>query len=370
MHDGTAIHSDLHATLDGHHRFTVLMGICLALLACTISISSAGADDQKGLNEMKIMTVLGEIPASELGKTLSHEHVLVDFTGANLDGSQAWNRDEVIEVAKPYLDEAAGLGATALIECTPTFLGRDPLLLRQLSEATGMHLLTNTGYYAGQHDRFIPEAELKLTAEQLATRWIDEWRNGIDGTGVRPGFIKTAVGGEGEPQNGLRSLTQLDQRLIRAAALAHLKTGLTIACHTTNADGLAQLDILAEAGVSPSAWIWIHASHPPIESVIAAAKRGAWVSFDWLNEDNVDAYVQSVKTMIDAGLLDRMLVSHDAGWYTVGEPGGGEYRGYTTLFKKLIPALREAGVTDKQIDQLLIDNPAHAFAIQVRPLAD
>jgi phosphotriesterase-related protein len=294
--------------------------------------------------------------------------VLVDFTGANLDGTQGWERGEVVAVAKPYLDEAAGLGAKAFIECTPTFLGRDPELLRELSQATGLHILTNTGYYGGQHERFIAKEALKLTAPELAERWVKEWRDGIDGTGVRPGFIKTAVGGASETHGGLRPLTELDQRLIRAAALAHLQTGLTIACHTANADGLAQLDILEAEGVSASAWIWVHANHAPIGRVIEAAKRGAWVSFDGLNEDNVDVYVQTVQAMIEAGLLERVLLSHDAGWYTVGEANGGDYRGYSTLFKRLLPALRDAGVTQAQVDTLVVGNPAQAFAVRVRSL--
>lgn len=319
---------------------------------------------------MKIMTVLGETPASRLGTTLTHEHVLVDFTGANLDGSQGWDRDEVARIAKPHLDEAAGLGATAFIECTPTFLGRDPLLLKQLSQMTGLHILTNTGYYGGQHDRFITKEALQLSAQALAECWIREWRDGIDGTGVRPGFIKTAVGGERDTQDGLRPLTELDQKLVHAAAMAHLETGLTIACHTANADGLAQLDILAAEGVAPLAWIWIHANHAPIERVVEAAKRGAWVSFDGLNEENVDTYVQMVQTMVEANLLDHVLLSHDAGWYSVGQPGGGNYRGYSTLFKKLLPALPEAGLTQEQLDRLVIGNPAQAFAVRVRRLQD
>jgi phosphotriesterase-related protein len=72
--------------------------------------------------------------------------------------------------------------------------------------------------------------------------------------------------------------------------------------------------------------------------------------------------------MIEAGLLERVLLSHDAGWYTVGEANGGDYRGYSTLFKRLLPALRDAGVTQAQVDTLVVGNPAQAFAVRVRSL--
>ncbi len=66
------------------------------------------------------------------------------------------------------------------------------------------------------------------------------------------------------------------------------------------------------------------------------------------------------------GLLGRVLISHDAGWYAVGEPGGGTFRSYTTLFERFLPALKTAGFTDGEIRSLTVDNPAEAFTIRVR----
>jgi phosphotriesterase-related protein len=194
----------------------------------------------------------------------------------------------------------------------------------------------------------------------LAQRWIDESRNGIDATGVRPGFIK--LGFNGGP------LTGAEQKLIRAAAIAHRETGLTIGAHTGPAvAAFEQLSILDSAAVHPSAWIWIHAQkeEDPTQH-LRAARRGAWVSFDGVGPDSVAAHVKMVTRMRDEGLLHRVLVSHDAGWYHVGEPRGGSFRPFDTVFTAFIPAVRDAGFTDSDIDMLFVKNPANAFSIAVR----
>ena len=96
------------------------------------------------------MTVAGPIDASELGKTLAHEHVLVDFVGAEETGHHRWNRSEVIRKVLPYLKETKELGYNSIFECTPAFLGRDPVLLSILSGQVGVNLITNTGFYGAR----------------------------------------------------------------------------------------------------------------------------------------------------------------------------------------------------------------------------
>src|SRR5207302_7308011 len=100
---------------------------------------------------------------------------------------------------------------------TPAFIGRDPRVLAELSRRTGIHVLTNTGYYGAANDKFVPPHAFAESAEVLAARWIAEWHDGIDGTGVRPGFVKIGVDpAAGEPPR----LSGIDAKLGRAAALA------------------------------------------------------------------------------------------------------------------------------------------------------
>lgn len=305
----------------------------------------------------QIMTVQGLMPASQMGISLIHEHVLVDFIGADSTHSGRWDRQEVFDKVMPYLLEVKQLGCQTIVECTPAYLGRDPLLLKMLADSSGLTILTNTGYYGAVDNKFLPPHAYTETPEQLAARWIAEWKDGIDGTGIRPGFIKISVNPD--------TLSELHEKLVRAAALTHLATGLTIASHTGPAiPAFEELAVLEEEGVDPSAFIWVHAQNEKdLAKHIAAASRGAWISFDGVRTDNIMDYVKRLTAMKEAGLLDRVLISHDAGWYRPGEPDGGTFRGYTAIFQDLLPALRQAGFSELEVKQLMMVNPVEAFGL-------
>lgn len=311
-----------------------------------------------------IMTVTGPINGPQMGKTLEHEHILVDFIGADSTGYHRWDREEVIPKVLPYLLEIKQLGYKTLVECTPAYLGRDPRLLHELSQQSGIQLLTNTGYYGARSNQFIPQHAFDESANELAARWITEWEDGIEDTGIRPGFIKIAVDRDD-------TLSTMHEKLIRAAARTHLKTGLSIKSHTgPEQPALAQIDILKKEAVAPDAFIWVHAQRGTRESHIRVAKMGAWISRDNMKDDpeRIAEFVDFLQYMKSEGLLHRVLISHDAGWYRVGEPNGGSFRPYTAIHHKLIPALQENGFSQSDIDQLLVINPQHAFGIRIRAL--
>lgn len=343
------------------------------LFYCSLVLIGLTACQQsnKEIEDYSIMTVAGEIPSSEMGTSLIHEHVLVDWIGADSTGYHRWNRDEVIKRARPFIQEAANQGVQTMLECTPAYLGRDPLLLRELSQQSDVHILTNTGYYGAVDNKFMPEHARQESAEELADRWIDEFKNGIDDSGVRPGFMKISVKGEG-------ALSDLHQKIVRAAALTHLETGLTIVSHTSgNEPALAQIELLKEMGVSPSAWVWTHAQTGNLETQIEIGKEDAWISLDNFSHDssreadsrdNIDWFVKRISELDKAGLLNRILISHDAGYYNPDETNGGDYRNYTDIFEHLLPALRKNGFSEDKIDQLLVRNPRKAYGIRTRTI--
>jgi phosphotriesterase-related protein len=306
--------------------------------------------------EPQIITVNGKISSGALGKTLHHEHLLVDFIGADSTGYHRWNKDSVAEKVLPYLLEIKNRGYKTLVECTPAYLGRDPELLKMLSEKSGLQLITNTGYYSAVDAKFIPEHGFTETAQQLARRWIDEAENGIEETGIYPGFIKIAV----DP----RPLEEINRKVVEAACITHKATGLTIMSHTgLAAPAFQQLEILNEHGVHPSAFIWTHAhNEPDFNKHFEAAAMGAWIAFDNFNPDRLKRFVKFALEMKSRGLLHKLLFSHDAGWYKPGEPGGGSFRGFTEIENILVPALRNKGLSQKDIHQLFVANPAEAFA--------
>jgi predicted metal-dependent phosphotriesterase family hydrolase len=305
----------------------------------------------------RILTVRGPIAPRDLGTTLMHEHVMVDFVGADKVSRDRYDPDEVFRVALPHLRALKKKGCRTLVECTPAYLARDAALLRRLSEASGLHIVTNTGYYGAADDKAVPAHAYRETPDQLAARWTEEFRGGIEGTGIRPGFMKIGV------DKG--RLSEIDRKLIVAAARCHGQTGLRISVHT--GDGAAALDILGtlkEEGVSPEAYVWIHAQSETDRSIhVRAAEAGAWLEFDGVSPKSLDQHVAAVTDMIRRGHLGRLLVSQDAGWYHVGEPRGGDYRGYTFLFEAFLPALRSRGVTEAQIRALLEDNPARVLTL-------
>ena len=165
--------------------------------------------------------------------TLPHEHVLVDFIGAAEVSPDRYDRDEVFRTVLPFVEQFRKLGGQTLVECIPAYLGRDPRLLKRLSQAAGLHLLTNTGYYGARDDQFLPPHAFSESPDQLAARWIREWEDGIDGTGIRPGLMKIGV------DSG--TLSEVDRKLVQAAARTHLKTGLTIAAHTGPAEAAFEI---------------------------------------------------------------------------------------------------------------------------------
>lgn len=303
-----------------------------------------------------VQTVTGPLAAARLGFTLMHEHVMVDFIGADKTGPDRYNRDEVIRVAAPWLESVARLGCKTFVDCTPAYVGRDVRVLEALARRTGLNIVTTTGYYGAGNPaaRFVPRLAWEEPATRLAARWIAEFENGIDGTGIRPGIIKTAVSGA--------PLSEIDRKLVRAAAITHKATRLAIASHTgSGAAALEQLDILEAERVPASAFIWVHA-HSEAEAALheRVAARGAWLEFDSLRPNTVARMIDLVEEMARRGRLGQTLVSSDAGWYHVGEPGGGTFATYDLVFTRFVPEL-EKRLGKDAVKQVFVRNPARAL---------
>lgn len=303
-----------------------------------------------------INTVTGPISLDSLGLTLIHEHMLVDFIGADSINSDRWNRDSVVKKVLPFLLEVKKLGVLTILDCTPSFLAKDVLLLKELSEKSGIRIVTNTGFYGAVEGKYLPDFAQTETAEQLADRWIAEFENGIEATDIKPGFIKISV-------NEADTLSEIDQKLVQAAGLTHQKTGLTIASHTgTWKTAVQEVRILQEMGVDPSAFVWVHAqAENDFSNYEEAAQLGVWISLDGIGWA-IDPYVERLLFAKEKGFLDHVLISHDAGWFDPAKVSGGDFQPFTNIFEKLIPILNEKGFTYQDWDLLLKSNPKKAFS--------
>jgi phosphotriesterase-related protein len=314
----------------------------------------------------QIYTVDGPLAPERLGTTLMHEHVMVDFGGAEITGPHRWNRDEVVNVMLPTLQEIARQGVGTLVECTPAYLGRDTELLRRLSALTGLHIITNTGLYK---EPYLPRWAFGLEPAELAERWIAEFVEGIEGTDVQPGLIKIAVN-PGE-------LLPIQRTIVRAAAIAHRATGLAVMAHTGDARATNEsLDLIAVEGMPAERYVVAHADQigarvapagPEWAEVLdthqALLDRGVCLEYDAIGWGPVDRQVALLTAMLERGYENQLLLSQDAGWYHVGEPGGGKVQSMTGLLDDFMPALRAAGVDTETMAQLLVRNPARVLAV-------
>jgi phosphotriesterase-related protein len=355
-----------------HHRPS-RRGVLTSSVAAFIggaAVRVLGTEDLPVPSEPRVMTVRGPVSPADLGRTLAHEHVVVDFIGAARVSPERYDSDAAFETALPHVRAVKERGVGTLVECTPAFIGRNPSLLLRLSKEADLHFVTNAGWYAAVHHRYLPPDAQTESADRIARRWLDEWKEGIEGTGVRPGFLKLGTG------NG--PLPAVDAKLLRAAAAVHHEAGLSIFVHT--GDGKAALDeirILGEERVRPEALVWVHAQNDPGPIQIEAAKRGAWISLDGysLAVQNRERYPNMLAAHREAGTLGRVLISHDDGWAVDGDGargnglklfGNGNREPYQSVFTHLLPELKRRGFGEAQVDQMLRVNPSEALTIRRR----
>jgi phosphotriesterase-related protein len=264
----------------------------------------------------------------------------------------------VIQVVGPYLGEAAAAGVTAPVECSTVGVGRNLSILQSLAEVTGIHIIAPTGVY---RDAYIPESMRGMSEDELAERWTKELTCGIEGTAIRAGFIKLAMSDDGP--------TTLEVRNLKAAARASQNTGAVIAVHTIGGKIAKQeLGLLEEAGLDPKRFIWVHAqTEPDISIVKEDARRGAYIELDTVGApfQSQPELLEMALALMEAGFIDQILLSHDAGWYDPsradGRPEHG-FRGYAALTRDFIPELLKRGVCEEQVRQITVKNPAKAFA--------
>ena len=302
----------------------------------------------------RIETVTGAIRPKQLGRTLVHEHIMVDFIGADQVSPSRYDAEEVFQVMLPYLKTLRAQGVKSFIDCTPSFLGRDVKILRRLSKATGLQMVTNTGLYK---EPYLPAYAFEQSIDELARQWIREMEEGIEGTGIRAGFIKIAVHRE--------DLKPMQQKIVRTACRTHRATGAAIACHSGHGPAMMQiLDILREEKTPAGAFIAVHAgSEKDMGYHQRLAQAGAWLEYDHIGSNPAGEPIRLIKTMLEKDFGDRLLLSMDRGWYRIGEPRGGKVKPYDYFYGEFVPEMKKAGISDAVIRQLTVENPAKAFTL-------
>ena len=303
----------------------------------------------------QLITTLGPKNTDELGMILPHEHVFVDLRTWDQPGYAQAEVSDVIELMAPEIARAQAAGVTAIGECSAVGVGRRADILKAVSEATGFPLVVPTGIY---REPWIPDWAHAAGEEELREWMIGELQGEIEESGVQAGWIKLSAGDDG--------LTPCETKILRAAAAAGAATNAVIGSHTIRGRVVRdQLDIVEAAGYTLERFIWIHTqAEPDFDLHLEMARRGAWIEYDGIGgeEETDEDYLERILRVLDAGLGDRLMLSHDRGWYDPAQPGGGVPRPFTYISEQFLPQLRAAGVDEATIRQLTHTNPFRAFA--------
>jgi phosphotriesterase-related protein len=299
-----------------------------------------------------IPTTLGPKDSVELGLILPHEHIFVDLRTWDTPGYAQAEVEDVIRLMAPELNRAQAAGVTAIVECSTVGVGRRADIDRAVSEATQLPVVVPTGVY---REPWVPDWVHAASEARLAEWMLSELQGEIEDSGVQAGWIKLSAGDDG--------LTACETKILRAAAAAGRETNAVIGSHTIQGRVVRdQLDIIKAMGYTPERFIWIHTQvEPDFALHLEMARRGAWLEYDAIGNDDENDLL-NIQRLLDAGLGDHVLLSHDRGWYDPALPGGGFPKPYTYLSDQFLPKLRAIGVTEDTIHQLTHVNPYRAFA--------
>jgi phosphotriesterase-related protein len=302
-------------------------------------------------------TTQGPVQAKGLGIVLPHEHIFTDLRGPTTPGYGQADAADVVRVMTSLLSDARDKGVGILIECSSIGVGRNVAIIAQVAEASGLPVVVPTGVYGRAN--FAPPEHRNMTEDELAALFTEEIRDGIEGTPIKAGFIKIAT--DESPMSALL------EKILRAAGRAASQTGAAIASHTTTgSNAVRQVDILES--IDPAIrFIWVHAQNESNRNIhVQLAARGVYIEFDSLgwNPGQDSTYISAIKNLLAAGHGDRILLSHDAGWYQPDETNGGTQKPYTYLIDTFIPKLKDAGVDDATIRMITQTNPVRAFGFK------
>jgi len=338
----------------------------------------------------QVMTVRGPIPVEAMGITLMHEHIMDDGAAVWFQPPEksAWHlvdakvdrslyeqlrvnpyacRDNCfmldVDIAIAEVSVFRDLGGCTITDVSCKGIGPFPEKLRAVSEATGVNIVMVTGfYYESSH----PPRVRHMSIDQLADEMIADLTEGVNGTGIRAGILG---------EIGVSpAMTTEEIRCLRAATRASVQTRTPLTLHQPSFERLANriLDIIEAEGGDLTHTVVGHmcASGADFAYQTSLLERGAYVQYDLIGSDlyypslgcgqpTDEENAIHIKRLIDAGFVDQLLLSHDI-FIKIGlQHYGG--RGYGHIPTSFVPRLRAMGVTEDQIETLLVKNPQRVF---------
>jgi len=301
-----------------------------------------------------IQTVNGKIKKEDLGICAAHEHLSIDLSRIKNDPDTILDDEDGMISELEHFYQAGG---RSMIELTNNGMGRHVNRLKRLSEATDVHIVTCTGFYK---DPFIPKFAQGWHHDQFAEHFIKEINEGIEGTDIYPGVI-------GEVGTSVDEIKPVEKELLIGAGKAALDTGLTVTTHTSlGTIGSEQVELFTKLGLPVEQLIIGHQDlNPNKEEVLDVLSSGVYIGFDTIGKNNYRPDEERVAFLLDfieRGYHEQILLSADLTRKSHWKKHDG--LGYDLVLTQFIPLLKEHGIDDNIIQDLLVNNPAKAFSIK------
>ncbi len=311
-----------------------------------------------------VPTATGSIDTSALGFTLMHEHIFVLSEGVVANFPRLWDRDAQVAAAIASLQEAKAHGVESIVDLTVLGLGRDVATVREIARAAGVQVIVATGLYT--YDA-VPHYFASRGPDAMADLFVQDIEQGIQNTDIRAGILKCATDEQG--------VTEGVEKVLRAVARAHRRTGTPISTHThaKSEQGLRQQDIFEQEGVDLGRVVIGHSGDSEdiayLEKLIG---RGSYIGMDRFGIEMLlptEKRVATIAKLCERGHADRMVLSHDASchidWFDPALIKAGLPKwNFLHISDDVIPALRAAGVSEEQVRTMTVENPRRYFERQ------
>ncbi len=309
-----------------------------------------------------VNSVLGLLDTANLGFTLPHEHLIDSSAGIPNTYDELIDRRGALEIAIQDLTCAHNEGVDTVVEVSPLDLGRDVTLMQQVAEQTGVQIICCTGCWLD-----VPRSFWGRSPDFIASLWVREIEEGIEGTGIKAGIIKVATS---DP------ILEQEELMLRAAARTHQRTGVPITTHTPlqSRVGEEQIRILKQEGVELGRVYIGHINNTLDKDYHAKlVESGVFLGWDINNPGGHpdlpgwEQRTQYLKGLLDVGFGSQMMLSHD--WNVVlsrvlspGFPTREENPdGFLWITRAVLPRLKDLGTSSEVIHQMMVDNPRRYF---------
>ena len=312
-----------------------------------------------------VETVAGPIDAEDLGLTLIHEHFFSRDEAVAFQWPHVMDDEEEHRLAMESAEAVKSHGVRTVVEPTAMLLGRDVRRSQRLAADSGLQVVACTGIYTYDH---LPQFLLNRDADYIADLFVHDIEQGIQGTEIKAAFIKCAADEPGVTEN--------IEKVHRAAARASVRTGAPVMAHSRPSAGTGpeQMRIFTEEGVDPAKVQIAHTGDTDdLDYIERLLDRGVTIGMDRYGLDlflPTDKRNATVVELLERGYVERMFLSQDfdipiasgLDWYPPEvleqlASAGAQDWSMTFLFEAVIPALKEQGVTDEQLDTMLVQNP-------------